>query len=684
MTSEIFIENKQVDISEGLSNLLTYAIDDIKDIGSRNTSFSKTIILPGTARNNALFGHIFDVTVMNTYNPALPNTGYNFNASKQAAAIIFQNHIQVFKGILRLLKIVINNGIPEYEVAVFGELGGLVNAMGNSKLQDLDFSIYDHILNVPNISGSWNNVTGGGYYYPLGDYGQVSSNKRDYDITTFRPALFVKEYIEKIFTAAGYTFDSAIMETARFKSLIIPHNQKQLTKNNVKWIDAEKIDIGDYDILAGSGNSQATYEFTGWDVVNFTVAGPGQTFTYTGPNNMPGRLVLNLHGDITNDGSAITYAIRINGTALVTGTLDDTGGATEEWQAIEDVPYVLATGDVVDVRFEAVGGGPYNVGSDVGTLQFITEIPAVVPIGNGDDVQMNDAIPRNILQRDFLSSVLKLFNLYVYEDKLKDKFLNITPYVDFYNASGVVDWTYKMDRSRQVELVPMSELNARYYNFKFKPDTDYYNELYSKRYGEGYGDYLFDSEFAFSGDVSDVPLIFSATPLVGYSGADKIVSTYYKQDSPGIENPVDTNIRILQAKLITGVGAWSILDVATVLQPGITSYGYAGHYNDPDAPSNDIHFGVPRELFFTLLSGGINVTQFNVYWSPYMAEITDKDSKLLTAWFKLTNSDIYNLDFSKFIYIDGSYFRLNKIIDWNSTEPDLCKCELLKVIYPTY
>ena len=684
MTSEIFIENKQVDISEGLSNLLTYAIDDIKDIGSKNTSFSKTIILPGTARNNMLFGHIFDVTVMNTYNPALPNTGYNFNASKQAAAIIFQNHIQVFKGILRLLKIVINSGVPEYEVAVFGELGGLVNAMGNAKLQDLDFSIYDHILNVPNVSGSWNNVTGGGYYYPLADYGQVSNNKIDYDITTFRPALFVKEYIEKIFTAAGYTFDSAIMETARFKSLIIPHNQKQLTKNNVKWIDAEKIDIGDYDILAGSGNSQASYEFTGWDVVNFTVAGPGQTFTYTGPNNMPGRLVLNLHGDITNTGSDITYAIRINGTAIVTGTLDDTAGATEEWQAIEDVPYVLATGDVVDVRFEAVGGGPYNVGSDVGTLQFITEIPAVVPIGNGDDVQMNDTIPRNILQRDFLSSVLKLFNLYAYEDNLKDKFLNITPYVDFYNASGVVDWTYKMDRSRQIELVPMSELNARYYNFKFKPDTDYYNELYSKRYGEGYGDYLFDSEFAFSGDVADIPLIFSATPLVGYSGADKIVSTYYKQDSPGIENPVDTNIRILQAKLITGISAWSILDVATVLQPGITSYGYAGHYNDPDVPSNDIHFGVPRELFFTLLSGGINVTQFNLYWSSYMAEITDKDSKLLTAWFKLTNSDIYNLDFSKFIYIDGSYFRLNKIIDWNASDPEVCKCELLKVIYNQY
>lgn len=146
MTSEIFIENKQVDISEGLSNLITYAIDDIKDIGSRNTSFSKTIILPGTARNNALFGHIFDVTVMNPYDATELNTGLNFNASKKADCLIFQNHIQVFKGIFRLLKIVINEGVPEYECAVFGELGGLVNSIGNAKIEDLDFSAYDHVL----------------------------------------------------------------------------------------------------------------------------------------------------------------------------------------------------------------------------------------------------------------------------------------------------------------------------------------------------------------------------------------------------------------------------------------------------------------------------------------------------------------------------------------------------------
>ena len=691
MINEIYIENKRLDITEGLSSLLNFAIDDIKNIGSRNTTFSKTIILPGTANNNIQFGHIFDVAVSNLYNQAVDNVGYNFNPSKQADCLIFQNHIQVFKGILRVLKIVITNGVPEYECAVFGELGGLINSIGAAKLEDLDFSVYDHTLNVTNVSGSWNNVTGGGYYYPLADYGNVSNDKISYDIRTFRPALFVKQYIDKIFEAAGYTYESDLMDTTRFKNLIVPHNQKELTKRENEWLDYERNNIGDYDIIVPASPDNK-YAFNGevQTPINFTATGSGgdfDTFTYTGASQAVVTIRINLHGDIQNNGANIECQIRINGSPIVVTPMDDTGSDTIEWQIIEEVEYTLSPGDVFDVYFIASGDtSDFNVGSDIGNMQLISQIPVTVPIGNGDEVQVNDTIPRNVLQKDFLASILRLFNLYVYDDKLKEKFVYIKPQVDFYdtNVSGIVDWTYKMDRSRAIELTPMSELNSRFYNFKFKPDSDYYNELYRNRYGEGYGDYLFDSEFAFDSDKTDIELIFSGTPLVGYSGVDKIVSTYYKQTSAGIEQEMDTNIRILQAKRITGVNSWSILDGVSTLQSGITSYGYAGHYDDPDAPANDIQFGVPQELFFTLLTGAINVHQFNVYWSSYMAEITDKDSKLLSAYFKLTNRDIYNLDFSKFIYLDGSYFRLNKIIDWNANEPDVCKVELLKVINTIY
>jgi hypothetical protein len=239
-----------------------------------------------------------------------------------------------------------------------------------------------------------------------------------------------------------------------------------------------------------------------------------------------------------------------------------------------------------------------------------------------------------------------------------------------------------------MEIKPMSELNARYYEFKFKADSDYYNDLYQKRYNQNYGSLIYDSEFEFARESKVVELIFSGTPLVGYSGEDKIYSTIFKRtgDVTGAgEEATDSNIRILLAKKITGVTSWNILAADGVTNLGSqTAYGYAGHFDSPDAPGSDIQFGVPKELFFTLSTGAININQFNVYWSSYMAEITDKDSRLLTATFKLNYRDIYNLDFSQFIYIDGVCYRLNKIIDFNATNEDTCKVELLKIINKSY
>ena len=93
MNIKLFIEQRPADLTEDLSTLLTFSIDDVKDFSSRSTTFSKTIVLPGTANNNKLFGHIFDISINNTYDNTLANVGYNFNAAKSANAIIFQDNI---------------------------------------------------------------------------------------------------------------------------------------------------------------------------------------------------------------------------------------------------------------------------------------------------------------------------------------------------------------------------------------------------------------------------------------------------------------------------------------------------------------------------------------------------------------------------------------------------------------
>ena len=230
----------------------------------------------------------------------------------------------------------------------------------------------------------------------------------------------------------------------------------------------------------------------------------------------------------------------------------------------------------------------------------------------------------------------------------------------------------------------MSEINSRYYHFKFKSDADFYNDLYKKRYNEGYGDRIYDSEFEFATETNSAEVIFSGTPLVGYSGEEKIYSTIFKQNN-NVEETIDSNIRILQALNVTGVTSWNIRNSTDTTTLGsYTTYPYAGHLNDPDAPSNDIHFGVPKELFFTIATGDLSANQFNVYWSPYMAEITDKDSKMMTCTMYLKMSDIVNLNFGKYVWIDGVLWRLNKIEDYNLMEPDVCTVQLLRVIYTEY
>ena len=97
-----------------------------------------------------------------------------------------------------------------------------------------------------------------------------------------------------------------------------------------------------------------------------------------------------------------------------------------------------------------------------------------------------------------------------------------------------------------------------------------------------------------------------------------------------------------------------------------------------------MNFGALQELYFELAIGDLTKTQFNVYWSPYMAEITDKDSKMLIAKFYLTPKDIFDLDFSKYVNVDGVLFRINKIIDYNATVPSDCEVELIRIINTVY
>lgn len=718
--TRIFIEDQELDITKDFSQQITYAVDDLNNLDSKSTSFSKTIVLPGTANNNRLLGNIFDFGNSNFTIDSAPNIGYNFNASKSAKARLEINGLQVMKGVLRLLEIIRDGEYVEYEVALFGELGGFFSTLGARKLTDLDFSEYNHNYNVTNISNSWDNATGGtGYYYPLIDYGNVSPStnpnfaKKNFYFTAFRPALFVREYISKIIQSAGYTFSSNFMDSNFFKRLIIPNNQLRLSTRTPLVFTGSP--TGTY--ADNIGTNVHEIQITNTNESLFTTT-DNKTFTYTGTETFSGQLYLSITGTwqfnfalgtsprsrfrsfkIFKNGSLYaeeiyelrnqTYVTYIGGQNVTTTSSNPFFFSyffTPSPSPLNFVPFTLQTNDTFTI---VLSNAPNNTGTDAMIVNIqsasvsLIGNPIYSPTNYNNRISITDTIPSGIFQKDFFSSILKMFNLMVTEDKDKEKHLIIEPYIDFYNTDRTtyLDWSDKLDRSKPIKIKPMSEVNARFYELKYKQDNDYLNDEYRKKYGEVYGQRIFDNNLEFAKDTDKTEVIFSPTPLIGYSGLDKVFPAIYKRNN-NAEEMTEHNIRIMQAKKITGRSAWFIKDSAGVnlTVSAFTSYGYAGHVDDWTNPASDLNFGAAKEIRFdgTLPSANL----FNAYYSPYFAEITDKDSRLVTCKMRLNEKDIFNLDFGRFVWVDGVLYRLIKIVDY--TEDDVCEVQLLRAINTTY
>jgi hypothetical protein len=776
MIYELFLEGELADIRQDLGMQLNFNIDDINKYGSRDTSFSKTIVLPGTARNNKLLGFVGELGSNNTYAPGAANIGSNFNPAQTTKAELRANGLLLLKGVFRLTGVVKDRDMIEYEGNLFGELGGFIASIGRGKLEDLDFNAYNHSYTYNNIVASWDNkvvkdvrvnfvstsqrivfktdfafyqfkpgdlikvtnanisgnnktytvvdyvlpipgvlfgsvgvqqsVTsttddditieyaveaGTGYFYPLIDYGTYSGQKIDYDYRTFRPALFVKEYIDKIFEGSGYTYESNFFDSAFFKKLIIPSNSKEL-----KGLFSDLLDVKSSARTLTNSSTEQTYN-NAFNIENlkrsFNDDGdPNYTYTGAAANlnfkyTIKGFVKRAIAAPISNTylfislykNDAVVKAYDLPIASLITG---------ESYIYQDNINIDFNTNDTFYFK---VGWNNLSSSSFIifDRLQVKSNNPIVTDVIKDDPILMKYAIPRNILQRDFFTWLVQMFNLYITEDKVKEKHLVIEPYVDYYDLSDSIDWTYKVARDKPWQIKPMGLLASRFFEYKYKDDTDFYNEGYKKKYNQPYGTNLQDTNFQFAKAKQTIEVGFSPSVLVEYSNMDKVVSALYKKSKGnGVdqEERMDTNIRIMMVKKITSVNSWKIVNtgpsqnsIPVSLGANLTAYGYAGHFDDPKNPTVDINFGAADEIYCDPVTYPTN-NLFNDYWSAYIAEIADKDSKILTCHIYLTDLDIAQLDFSKPVFIDGILWRINKVIDFDASSGELTKVELLKVI----
>ena len=309
----------------------------------------------------------------------------------------------------------------------------------------------------------------------------------------------------------------------------------------------------------------------------------------------------------------------------------------------------------------------------------------VIPVGSnlveGNAIDMNQFIPEKIKQKEFVKGIINMHNLYVQPDRENPKILEIEPRDDFYNTD-VVDWSSKLDTSNEILIEPLGALKFRDFEFSYKSDKDYYNELYEDTHNEVYGYRRVILENEFLRGAKKIKVIFSPTPLVGDIDQDRIYSEIFKTDSANNKVEVDFNIRILYyGGLKATAQSWQHTS-RTLASVTRTEYPYAGHLDDPYNPTVDLNWGLTKEVYyngdFATVYGTI-AGLVNKYYYNYIEEISNENSKIITAYFNLNAKDINELTFKKQYFFNNSYYRLQQVIDYSPLQRKLTKCVFIKL-----
>ena len=699
MSVRIQLETGYLDVKDGTAFPLNFGVADIRDVSKKSGAFSKTITLTGTANNNNLLNHYYDVNIQ----------AGTFNINTLTRCSVIQNGLPVLaSGYLQLIAV---NKVQttadyenevEYEVLVKDESSDFFTKLGNKELTDLDFTDLNHEYRAINVVNSFANTQGDGYKYLL-----PFKESNNYFLQDMKPAIYAKTYFDRIFAQAGFSYTWNTLAAAHFDKLIIPFNgEKSVVDYNDYLVDANNsVTLSGADItfaspLTGWTETQDAFNLfnptTGEYNVPFNLQASENIvfeFTYTADINLVNPSAspatfnwstgiykplfkLDKNGVLYTFGFSSQQALVNFGQTIPSGT-STIGTITETITVLcggvitTDIISLLAGLNITLSGFGnvwLVGGSPVNVTSEIDfTSLQVRVLPSADILGYGAVIDMNNAVPNKVKQADYIKSLFTMFNLYTEQDTDLPNNLVLKHRDDYYDQGQEVDWTYKLAKDKEQALQFLPELSAKKLILTYKNDSDDPNKIYFEATKEIYGqlEFIFNSEYVKGIDTKEIT--FSPTPI-GLSTFNAYL--------PLLSGQPKTNIRILHDGGAGTCDAYNIFDYGTTGEDNVTTYPILHHWDDPINPSFDILFAQPDYMFYN----GYNVTNnnlYNLYWRRTVNQINV--GKMLTAYFDLREDDIQRLKLNDKIRIDNSWWTINKVIDYDCNAQNLTKVELMSV-----
>ncbi len=713
--------NENVGYFANIPITIIYQIADIRNPENRKGSFSKTIDIPGNKETNILFENIFEANIsLQTFDPRL-----------KTEAVYYVDELPQIKGYIQLLNILKNEttGQVIYQCSLIGELTTLFTDIQGLYLTDLDFSEINHTLDYFSISGSWANTSGATFTstnasraYPLLDWGVNNSNLSYVKPQHFRLCLFARDILLKMFIAAGYTWESTFLDSDLFKRLVVtptkPSALSTTVINNNRFLaEADGTETFTKTMVDSAFPLLSLTDMTG-NTVNFQTetydaggvfATPTYTVATTNYHNIQTNLSLTLtvyKNTVTDVSASCTLLSGVIGVYLYQGsnivgtgslvytqlTLGSTA-ANNVNVILNNYPLTATNTYTVKVVYNNIQISTLAAGSAADTWDLRVKVNSGSnfsseftsnQVYDGIAVVANESIPENVTQADFFKSIIRLFNLYVTVDKTNPKNYIIEPREDFYLTTAR-DWTYKHNENSVTEIKPVGELNYKKYKYRYKEDGDYFNKWHKETFKETYGykDVDVTSDFVKAENMTDV--VFSATPYYR-NPYFNLVTGAILQKNNNIISEIKPNIRLLYYKQINLPNTqWTFTTAAGNYT--YTNYPHGGHTDNPYNPTLDLNWGLPNLPYIYPNQYWTTNNLYNKYYSRYINQITDKDSKIVTTEFWLTPLDIHIFDFRYPIFWKDAYYVVNKLeanlIDYLPTKVELLKLTNYDAFTPT-
>lgn len=394
------------------------------------------------------------------------------------------------------------------------------------------------------------------YVFPMIDYGgawvdreeeQWDPNVKLYRWDVYRPAIYLKSYIDAIFRGwelkadgKGYTqldssskpiqkyrWTGSIKSDEWFNKLIIPHNEAQLLGKIPETPSGEIPTILQSTSITGNQTNAGGRDSLGYmPISNLNFSTVNSDFASVGTRNINGKTYafFTIKNEIKVDFkfkavfrmiSAINIpGLQSGGTVTVRLFRLPSSGATSfsssnqvteiSVSAPKRNPDQYTWTEEANLTFSGNMIGTYVIGLEVLTNQ-------VVDISSGnllmkpqeeinniellyrDTYNLYDFIPKGIKVKDFLKDVMLMFNLFIIANSEDDTLFEVYTYDEFYekvinlDIGSAIDWTDKVDWG-SYSINSNIEL-SRGYKYSYKEDSDYYNSIYKDTHSEVYGEY---------------------------------------------------------------------------------------------------------------------------------------------------------------------------------------------------